>query len=132
MALTKNRATPRRANEDHHDPVAGGETIYQGAIVMLSAAGNAVKGKTATGLKPRGVAQEEIDNSNGADGDKGVLTRKGCHRFRNDGSVTRADIGATAYVIDDNTVANSNGGSTRSALGEITDVDAHGVWVDIA
>ncbi|MCG9755030.1 hypothetical protein L1D40_07320 [Shewanella insulae] len=132
MALTNDRGTPSRANDLRSDPVAAAVMIYAGAIVMLNAAGDAVPGATATGLTPRGVAQEQIDNSVGNAGDVSVSTRNGCHRFLNDASITRADIGATAYVVDDETVANSDGGGTRSALGTIVDVEAVGVWVDIA
>lgn len=131
MALAKDRATPNRANHDRHDPMAAAVRIYAGAIVMLDAAGNAVPGKTATGLTPRGVAREQVDNSGGIAGAESVPSVNGCHRFINDGSVTRADIGSTAYVVDDETVAKTDGTGTRSALGTIADVDATGVWVDI-
>jgi len=132
MALTDNRSTPRRNADDVNDPVASAQKIFQGAIVMLNASGNAIKGVTATGLTPRGVAQALVDNTSGADGDVSIAARKGCFRFKNDASIARADIGGTAYVVDDETVAKTDGTGTRSALGEITDVDASGVWVEIA
>ena len=37
----------------------------------------------------------------------------------------------TAYIVDDQTVAKTNGSSTRSAAGTIVDVDAQGVWVRV-
>lgn len=132
MALTNDRATPRRANVDNNDPVAAGVKVYAGSILMLNASGDALPGTTATGLTPRGVAQECVDNSSGGAGAVTVSSMKSCFRFKNDASVTRADIGGTAYVVDDETVANTDGTNTRSALGKITDVDAHGVWVEIA
>ena len=132
MALTKDRGTPQRANDLRSDPMAAAVKIYAGAIVMLNAAGEALPGTAATGLTPRGVAQAQVDNSAGIAGDQSITSRNGCHRFLNDASITRADIGATAYVVDDETVANSDGGGTRSALGTIVDVEAVGVWVDIA
>ncbi|MCY1460857.1 hypothetical protein D9M71_784510 [compost metagenome] len=45
--------------------------------------------------------------------------------------ITRADIGATAYIVDDQTVAKTDGTSTRSVAGTIRDVDSDGVWVEI-
>ena len=129
--LTQDRATPTRANRDHDDPMAAAVLIYAGAIVMLDSAGNAVPGQTATGLTPRGIAREHVDNRSGIAGDASVPSTNGCHRFINDASITRADIGSAAYVVDDETVANSDGGGTRSMLGKIIDVDAIGVWVDI-
>jgi len=106
--------------------------IHAGAIVVLDASGDAAPGSTATGLKARGVAKAPVDNTGGAAGDKHVDTRKGVFRFANDGSVARADIEGTAYIVDDQTVANSDGTGTRSALGTIKHVDAVGVWVEIA
>ncbi|MBL4832234.1 MAG: hypothetical protein JKY55_20445 [Aliivibrio sp.] len=129
MALTNDRPTPRRANIDNNDPVAAAKKIFAGAIVMLDVLGNATPGVTATGLIARGVAQENVNNATGAAGAVTVKSMKGCFRFKNDGSVTRTDISKTAFVVDDETVANTNGTNTRSALGIITDVDAIGVWV---
>ena len=129
---TQDRATPTRANRDHDDPMAAAVLIYAGAIVMLDAAGNAVPGQTAVGLTPRGIAQTQIDNREGIAGAMSVPTVNGCHRFINDNSVTRENIGKTAYVVDDETVANTDGTGTRSALGNIVDLDATGVWVHIA
>lgn len=131
-ALANDRNTPRRESVDFVDPVEASQKIFAGAIVCLNAAGNAVKGATALNLKVRGVAQEYIDNSTGAAGAQQVKTRKGTFRFANDGTVTRADIDATAFIVDDQTVADNNGGNTRSAAGRIVDVDATGVWVLIA
>lgn len=131
-ALTQDRPTPRRADEDYNDPVGSGVEIFAGSIVVLNATGYAVPATTATGLVPRGVAQEHVDNSGGGDGDVTVATRKGLFRFTNDGTVARVDIGGTAYIVDDQTVADNDGGATRSALGTIKDVDADGVWVEIA
>jgi hypothetical protein len=132
MPLSKDRATPRRVNVDNYDPIAAGAVIFAGAILMLNTAGDAVAGSTSTNLKPRGVAQAHVDNASGGAGAQSVSSMKGSFRFKNDGSVTRADIGATSYVVDDETVAKTDGTSTRSALGNIIDVDASGVWVDIA
>ncbi len=44
-------------------------------------------------------------------------------------AITFDDIGATCYVVDDQTVALTNGTGTRSVAGKIHDVDAAGVWV---
>lgn len=131
MALTSERITPFRDGVEFSDPVAAGVVIYVGALVALDAAGNLVPGATATGLKARGVAMETVDNSAGAAGADNCLVRAGVARFGNDGTITRADIGATAYIVDDETVADNDATGTRSAAGVIVDVDADGVWVKI-
>ena len=131
MALSADRNTPKRKGSNRNDPLAAATKIYAGALVCLDAAGNAVPGSTAVGLTARGVAQEQIDNSAGAAGDLRIESRSGVHRFKNDASIDRANIGDTAYIVDDETVADTDGGATRSIAGEIIDVDSAGVWVKI-
>jgi len=132
-ALAKDRITPRRSGEDMVDPVAAGAVIHAGALVVLDATGYAAPGSTVLNLVARGVAQAAVDNSGGADGDKTVAVRRGIHHFANDGvdTVDRTHIGGTAYIVDDQTVASTDGTGTRSAAGTIIDVDADGVWVDV-
>lgn len=133
-ALAKDRLTPRRAGEDLADPVAADAVIYAGALIVLGATGYAAPGSTALNLVARGVAQEAVDNTGGADGDLTVRSRRGVFRFANDGTDTidRTHIGGTAYIVDDQTVAATDGTGTRSAAGTIVDVDVDGVWVEIA
>lgn len=128
-ALTADRATRARTGEYIEDPVAAGVTIFAGALVVLDATGYAAPGTTATGLVARGRAEEHVDNSAGADGAVSVRVRRGIFRFANDSSVDRTTIGKTAYIVDDQTVAATDGTGTRSAAGEVVDVDADGVWV---
>lgn len=131
-ALAADRNTAYRENKLYEHPVGTAQKIYAGAIVMRNATGYAVKGVTATGQTPLGVAQEQVDNTSGADGAKTVKVRRGLFKFAQDATITRVDIGGTAYVVDDQTVADNNGTSTRSALGVIRDVDSdNGVWVEI-
>ncbi|WP_094462621.1 hypothetical protein [Pannonibacter phragmitetus] len=135
VAMTKDRAVRSRALTTHSDPVAADAVIYTGALVCLNAAGNAVPGSTSTTLKARGVATDRVNNTDGAAGDVRVTSEVGVFAFANSASadeITRADIGATAYIVDDQTVAKTSGSSTRSAAGRIIDVDAAGVWVEIA
>lgn len=129
-ALTSSRLVKRRTAERFTDPVKAATTIQKGALVVLDA-GYAAPGLTATGLKARGIAEDFVDNSGGAAGAKTVEVLKGTYSFVNDGSITRSHIGGTAYIVDDQTVAATDGTGTRSAAGEIIDVDAGGVWVKL-
>lgn len=133
MALSKDRNTPARAGDQVSDPVAAGAVIYAGALVVLNGTGYAEPGSTATGLTARGRADEQVDNTGGADGDKTVSVRRGVFRFGNSGAdpIDRTHIGGTAYIVDDEIVAATDGTGTRSAAGEIVDVDGDGVWVRI-
>jgi hypothetical protein len=132
VALTADRNTRRRTGDQVEDPVAGGETIYAGALVALDSNGRAVAGKTATGLTARGRAEAFVDNAGGANGDKDVPVRRGVFRWANDATDTidRTHIGSDAYIVDDETVASNDGAGTRSVAGPIVDVDDDGVWVE--
>ena len=77
-----------------------------------------------------GFDTTHVDNSTGAAGAVNVTVERGVFCFANNGSVTRAHIGGSAYAVDDQTVAPDDGTSTRSAVGTIRDVDASGVWVE--
>ncbi len=131
-ALTNDRNTESRPGAMFNDPVAAGARIFTGSLVVLNAAGYLAPGNTAIGLKARGVAQEQANNVAGDDGDFFCDSFKGIYKFANDGTVARADIGGTAYIVDDQTVADNDGSGTRSAAGTIVDLDADGVWVEIS
>lgn len=133
-ALTQDRNTLRRDGLQFSDPVAASTRIYAGSLVCLNAAGNAVPGSTSDALKARGVAQEHVDNRDGGAGALRIETRRGTFQFANSAGadeITRADIGAVAYIVDDQTVAKTDATDTRSEAGIIADVDDAGVWVTI-
>lgn len=133
-ALTEARTTRKRDGKTFGRGVAAAKVIHEGALVCLSATGYATPGATATTLVADGVALSTVDNSDGADGDLIVEVERGVFQFANSAgadAITRAEIGDTAYVVDDQTVAKTDGTSTRSEAGEIVDVDVQGVWVRI-
>jgi hypothetical protein len=129
-ALTTDHNTPRRLAERYSDPVGPGQIIYAGAIVVLNG-GDAEPGSTALALIARGVSAARADNTGGAAGAIRVTSLGGpqAYRLDNDGSIARANIGANCYIVDDHTVALTDGTGTRSVCGLIVDVDADGVWV---
>jgi hypothetical protein len=132
MALSADRNTPRKEGDLRQFPVAADTKIYAGALVCLNAAGAATPGAVATTLTAVGRAEAQADNTGGAAGDITVNVRKGTFRYANSAAADEIgpeDIGKTAYVVDDETVALTNGTNTRSAAGTIYDVDAQGVWI---
>lgn len=131
-ALAADRNTPARDGDLLSLGVATNVKIYAGALVARNATGYATPGATATTLKALGRAEEQVDNTGGADGAKTVKIRKGVFRFANSGggdAIADADIGNDCYIVDDQTVAKTDGTSTRSVAGKVFDVDAQGVWV---
>lgn len=101
-------------------PVKASTTIYGGATVVTDATGYAVPASVSATQKTWGVAEETVDNSTGANGAKYIKVRCGAFS-RNVGTsadaLAQADIGATVYNIDDNTVGKTNGSSARSPAG---------------
>ena len=132
-ALTADRDTKERSGSKLSLPVAASVTIYAGALVARDGNGRATPGATATTLLGVGRASQQITNGSTA-GAVSVEIEKGIFRFNNSSStdaITTANIGANCYIVDDQTVALTNGSSTRSVAGKIHDVDSSGVWVDM-
>ncbi len=130
-ALTTDRATVRREVSILRLPVAASTKIYAGSLVMIDA-GYAKPGATATGKVAAGRADDQVNNSYGSAGDEFVDVRPGCFQWANsagEDEIAQADVGTTCYIVDDQTVAKTNGTNTRSAAGTVIAVDANGVWV---
>ncbi|HWQ09627.1 MAG TPA: hypothetical protein VN436_10980 [Holophaga sp.] len=134
-ALAADRNTAQRYARDFLDPMAASVKIYAGSLVVLDASGNAKPGVTGTGLVARGRAAETVDNTSGSAGAKSVPVEAGVFAFASDGTLTRAHIGKTVYIVDDQTVAATDGTSTRSAAGTLKDLEGSGstavAWVQI-
>lgn len=132
MALSKDRQTPMQDGETISVPVAANAVLYAGALVVANATGYAAPGSVATTLTYLGRAEESVNNTGGANGAKSVLVRrKKAFYFKNHGAdlVTQASLGKVCYIVDDETVAATNGGNTRSAAGVVVGLDSGGVWI---
>ncbi len=130
MALTDKREIRERAGNVFVRGVAANVTIHQGALVCNSAAGHATPGATATTLTALGVAEESVTGA-GVAGVAKVRIKRGTFLFKNkaDDLVTSAEIGKPCYVVEDETVAKTDGTGTRSKAGIVHDVEDSGVWV---
>lgn len=132
MALSADRNTPRSLGEIRNGAMAASVKIFGGGIVMRNAAGYLTKGATATGSVGVGRAEEQVDNSAGSAGDASINYRPGVFPFNNSESadeITIAEIGDVCFIVDDETVAKTDGTNTRSIAGFVENVDAAGVWV---
>lgn len=132
MALAAARNTPRRDPDVESHPVKAATTIFAGGLVCLDANGWAVPGAVATTLIAIGRAEATVVNA-GTNGALNVKVRRGVFRWKNSAAgdlIARAEIGDDCYIVDDETVAKTDGGATRSKAGKIRDVDAQGVWVE--
>lgn len=129
-ALTQERDTACRGGDSFAYRVGGGKRIFAGALVVLRA-GYAEPGSAALGLKAVGRAAETVDNTGGPAGAAVVLVERGIYLYFQDGTITQADVGTPAYIVDDQTLAKGDGDGTRSVAGIIRAVEPNGVWVEI-
>lgn len=132
MPLTADRNTQMQNGGLIPVPMAAGVKVYGGSLVAANATGYATPGAVATTLTYLGRAEETVDNTAGADGAKSVLVRRGkAFKFANSGAdaVTQASVGKLCYIVDDQTVALTNGNGTRSPAGVVLAVGADGVVV---
>ncbi len=133
-ALTQDRNTPMKDAEEIPVLVGAAKKIFAGSLVVAAATGYAEAASTATTLTALGRAEETVDNTAGAAGAKTVRVRRNkAFKFANAAAdlVTQAELGKSCYIVDDQTVAKTNGGTTRSVAGKVLGVEADGVWVYI-
>lgn len=134
-ALTNFRDTPIRPASGREAILAATIKVYKGALVVRdTATGYDKPGVTGTGLVARGIAdmpEPYVDTTGLAAGSRRIQLLTGVALLANDGSITAANRGSVCYIVDDQTVAATDGTGTRSVAGVIEDVDTRGVWVRI-
>lgn len=128
-ALSGPRATPSRDGKRWRFAAVSGSEPKKGALTMINSSGVARAGATATSMKGVGVAiTDQVE-------DPGFVTvERGHFLMKNSASsdaITAADYGNDCYIVDDQTVAKTDGSSARSVAGKIRGVEASGdVWVE--
>lgn len=126
MPLTQDRDTKRIAGHYRVLEVAASVKIFTGALVARDANGRATPGAASTTIRGVGRAVALADNSAGAAGAISVEVETGTFYYKNStagDAITNADIGSDCYIVDDETVAKTNGTNTRSVAGKVYAVD---------
>ncbi|MEM1415120.1 MAG: hypothetical protein AAGH15_09480 [Myxococcota bacterium] len=134
MPLTAARRTEKLSDLGFRDvPVAAGVICYAGGQAVINATGYAAPATTATGLKAAGKFLDTVDNSGGLDGAETVrIECDSAYPWANSSGadeITQANVGDTVFMVDDETVALTDGGGTRSPAGEVFQVNNQGVYV---
>jgi hypothetical protein len=140
-ALTATRSVQRFGdpvqNPQFNFPIKAATKCFQGGIAVLDA-GYIAPGRTATGLIAIGIFDDQaplgIDNTSGSAGALTAGIRRGAFPFVNSAAadaIAQANVGQLCYIVDDQTVALTDGNGTRSPAGIILQVDSAGVWVEI-
>ncbi|WP_143869886.1 hypothetical protein [Catenovulum sediminis] len=119
----------RRQSGKRAYPVKAGAVLTGNRPVLL-AAGLAIAVTDNNSALSAGVATMLADNANGADSAIMVEVDTGEHKFQTS-DITAANVGQTAYFVDDGEVSISSSTNTRAPAGKITQVDTDGVWVEL-
>lgn len=114
-------------------PIAASTKAIQGGLAMIDA-GYFKPGAAATSKIAAGVFRATYDNTSGSAGAIVGEVECGDFWFKNSSAgdaIAQADVGADCYIVDDETVAKTNGSSTRSRAGKILAVGSLGVCVQL-
>jgi predicted RecA/RadA family phage recombinase len=104
------------------------DVIYRGALVMHNAAGFLAPCAAESGAVFAGVAEQEIDNSVGAAGDKECRHIHDGRFLLTGAGFVQGDVGEIVYASDDQTITKTAGSNVL--VGKIAKfVSATQVWV---
>lgn len=134
MVLAADRKTKERLGTRYNFGVDGGSQIFAGSLVGLNALGFLVPASASVAIRIVGMALENVDNTDGSDGDLLCEVAAGIFAWENSAGgdeITLANgVGRTVYAVDDETVALTEGASgNRPVAGVVVDVNDDGVWV---
>lgn len=134
-ALTSEKSTPNRGAApliaEVEIGVKAATKCIQGGLAVNDA-GALAPGRTALGLVCLGFFEKTVDNTSGGAGAVTAKAVAGTRKVVNSAGadeIVVADIGKDCFIVDDATVAKTDGGGTRSRAGKVAGVDADGVWV---
>lgn len=129
--MANDRNTPRRDGLGLRLPVAAAARLYAGRMVGVNADGNAVPAGNAAAIAIVGIAQEQIDNRDGAAGAQSVNVRRGTFQLKPAATgITLAAYGKRVKATDDESVSLVGDDAAAIVAGIVRDVDADGVWVE--
>jgi hypothetical protein len=129
-ATTVDRQTPATHIERPMEfDLKAATDIPAGVIVCTDATGSAVNGADAAALVCQG---RSAHSASYAGGDRKIVIERGTFWWGNDGTITAADIGGQATILDNQTVSKAATTTADIPAGKIQKVDATlGVLVDM-
>src|SRR5262245_38676516 len=123
-ATTVERYTPKMGELSLPDilqlGVKASTAILGGTLVCSDSTGYVVPGATGLNLVALGRAESSVDNTAGQSGDLTVIVRQGVFPWANSGgadAIAASDRGKVCYIVDNQTVALTDGAGTRSPAG---------------
>ncbi|WP_323042479.1 hypothetical protein [Gemmobacter sp.] len=131
-ALASDRNTIQLGGDTRVEPLAAAVKVWAGSLLMRNGSGHITKGAAATGCIGVGRSEALVDNGAGVAAARSVEYRRGIFGFANSGAtdqIGQADIGKLCYIVDDQTVARTDGTGTRSPAGIVDGIEGDRVWV---
>lgn len=126
MAATADIRRKTRNGDAYGYPVLGGVRIFGGTYIGVTAALAAVPAGHASCVALIGFAEENVDNRDGATGDRLINAKKDVTAITLAGA-TAADIGKTVYASADDTFTLAAGALLPAGI--LHAIDADGVWL---
>jgi hypothetical protein len=135
-ALAADRTTRMRsggATRVNKGDVAASTKIYKGAVIAKNAAGYIVPAADTAALKVVGVAEEQVDNTAGANGAKTVsyITGADFELVNLAGAIVQASKHALCYAGDDQSVSTAALMTNDLPVGTVSEFTTTKVWVYI-
>ncbi len=132
-ALAKSRAN-RLKRYSNLELAAKNEAVFKGGLACFdTSTGLVAKGFVSTTLIPIGLFHEDSAAAAGKTVLVDLFREIQAAWFVNDGGapVVAADVGGLAYILDDQTVSNTDATNTKSVLGRVWAIDTvKGVLVE--
>jgi len=105
MALSADIKITRQEGQVLGLPVKGTTKVYGGGLVAVDSTGYALPAADTAGLKFRGIARHQADNSSGGDGDKQIeVWTGGVFELTVVSTLAQTDLGRPVFVKDDSQV----------------------------
>lgn len=128
MPATRDLDIPSRDDARFGYPVKAGIRFFGRAIVAITAAGLAVPAGHAEAVAVAGLAEFNVNNRDGSDGDVVVPAVRDVRGFHFE--ATYADIGKAVYAVDDATLTlDATGGKLK--VGTIAGISDGRTWVSV-
>jgi len=132
-ALSSDNNAKRKDGKLVSCKVVASDIIYKDSLVSNDTSGYLNPGSDTANHRFAGVAYEKADNSSGAAGAINARVQKdGIFEFAKT-SATQADVGAAAYILDDQTVGTtSTNGIQCGYITEVVDSSTVRVRIDVS
>lgn len=119
-------------------PTKATKVFYKGALTALDATGYLVPAGAVAGQRTAGVVDtgqaEKVDTTGQSDGDTSLKVQAGIFAFKNataGDALTQAQVGKDVFVLDDQTVAKTDGGGARPVAGQLVKFETGKMWVAV-